>query len=273
MKILNFTGQTCNKFWTYSNQIANSIETGEKIVILSPDISIQDYPSLRKSDLIIFPFYNQHITKILGYKRYINLLGFLFLNKIAIYILNILLKSTPSIDFINKPEKSKKSEYFIKNSQTLKTLFTPDISITKYVENVIYNKKVNFDVIVGIHIRLGDYKTYMNGKYYYSLKEYNIIMKKMQDLLPNKKVAFFISSNEFIDFSVFDTCSCFSLPKSSAIKDLYGLGLTDYILGPPSTFSGWASFYGKVPLYFIENTKEEFSIKSFRSILEIWGYV
>jgi len=33
------------------------------------------------------------------------------------------------------------------------------------------------------------------------------------------------------------------------IEDLYTLASCDYIIGPPSTFTMWASFYGRVPLY------------------------
>ena len=40
-----------------------------------------------------------------------------------------------------------------------------------------------------------------------------------------------------------------------AIEDLYALARCDYLIGPPSTFSAWASFYGKVPLYFIEDVR------------------
>jgi len=35
----------------------------------------------------------------------------------------------------------------------------------------------------------------------------------------------------------------------SPLEDLCTLSECDYILGPPSTFSQWASFYGGRPLY------------------------
>ena len=34
-----------------------------------------------------------------------------------------------------------------------------------------------------------------------------------------------------------------------AVEDLYALAGCDLLIGPPSTFTQWASFYGKVPLY------------------------
>ncbi|MCS6783545.1 MAG: hypothetical protein NZ482_10320, partial [Gloeomargarita sp. SKYG98] len=35
------------------------------------------------------------------------------------------------------------------------------------------------------------------------------------------------------------------------IEDLYGLAECDYLIATPSTYSGWASFYGQVPIYFL----------------------
>ena len=31
------------------------------------------------------------------------------------------------------------------------------------------------------------------------------------------------------------------------VSAMHAMSLCDYILGPPSTFSGWASFMGRVP--------------------------
>jgi hypothetical protein len=39
------------------------------------------------------------------------------------------------------------------------------------------------------------------------------------------------------------------MSRGSAVEDLYSLARCDYLLGPPSTFSLWASFYGNVPLH------------------------
>jgi hypothetical protein len=42
------------------------------------------------------------------------------------------------------------------------------------------------------------------------------------------------------------------------IEDLYALASCDYIIGPPSTFSQWASFYGNVPRYMVNYKAEQF---------------
>lgn len=47
-----------------------------------------------------------------------------------------------------------------------------------------------------------------------------------------------------VDFS----SNCILRPEEGPVPDLYSLGPRDYILGPESTFSRWASFCGGKPL-------------------------
>jgi hypothetical protein len=42
------------------------------------------------------------------------------------------------------------------------------------------------------------------------------------------------------------------------------------LVGPPSTFSAWASLYGNIPIYFIESIDNEFGVNDFQSIKNIW---
>ena len=55
---------------------------------------------------------------------------------------------------------------------------------------------------------------------------------------------------------------CFSGPRT-VIGDLIALSKCDLILGPPSTFSGWAAWYGKVPIHFLENPTISLALDSF----------
>ena len=40
----------------------------------------------------------------------------------------------------------------------------------------------------------------------------------------------------------------------------------DYLIGPPSTFTGWASYINEVPLFFMETADEELTFDKFRVI-------
>jgi hypothetical protein len=44
---------------------------------------------------------------------------------------------------------------------------------------------------------------------------------------------------------------------------MYALASCDYIVGPPSTFSLWASFYGQVPLCFLQKPDEPLALANF----------
>jgi Glycosyl transferase family 11. len=105
----------------------------------------------------------------------------------------------------------------------------------------IFSRK---SVIVGVHIRRGDYKEWLDGIYYFSDEAYSRAMKDLEKQLLEKgeKVKFLICSNEKINLNSFSELDCFIIPESSSEKDLYALSKSDYIIGPPSSFSQWASF-------------------------------
>ena len=130
------------------------------------------------------------------------------------------------------------------------------------------------DFVVGVHIRHGDYKTFYNGKYYYSLEEFHQFMLKIQQLYSDKRVAFFISSNEAFSTEQFTDCTCYRFGKepSGDILDLHTLSLCDRILGPWSTYSRWASFIGEVPLCFIEERNQDFTDESFSVVTDFYHF-
>ena len=41
-------------------------------------------------------------------------------------------------------------------------------------------------------------------------------------------------------------------------EDMYALAETDMMFGPPSTYTGWAPFYGGSPVTFLETADEPF---------------
>lgn len=116
------------------------------------------------------------------------------------------------------------------------------------------------DLVVGIHIRAGDYATWDNGKYFYSPADYAKVMRAIAEQVPNRRVTFLVCSNsklsqtDFIGVNV-----CFG--PGHLVQDMYLLAETDLIVGPPSTFSAWASFYGVVPLAVLETAATHVSVE------------
>lgn len=270
MLILNAQGQTCNKFFTYLAYLGDCIESDGKIIVLSPDITLKYFPEMKKSKFIRFPLFSENISEIIGYNRYINILKFLFSNRYSVKILELFFKLIPNIKFISAAINSYDSKTHLKYTAELKKIFTPDYSITSEVDEFFNTITGKFDIVCGVHIRRGDYAEWNNGRFYYSDSQFYDVMLKFQELFKEKSVVFFIASNDKVNFSIFDSCEYFSIPDSNAVKDLYGLGKCNYIIGPPSSFSGWASYYGNKPISFIENPKQEIKISSFRNIMDIW---
>ncbi len=270
MIILHAKGQTCNKFFIYLGFFGDSIESGEKIVVLSPDITIRDYPNLTDSHILKFPFYSVRIANFIGYKTYINSLNIIFGNKIIVKVLFVFFKFIPGIKFLVVASGDHKSKNHLQYAVEFKKLFIPNITVISEVDNVFQNFRTQAEIICGVHIRYRDYKYFKGGKYFYQLEEYHSLMLNIKNLFFNYSVAFFISSDEKIDLSAFTDCNCFRIPNVNSTKDLYGLSCCNYIIGPPSTFSGWASYYNNIPIYFIENPDEEITLSSFKHIFEIW---
>lgn len=88
------------------------------------------------------------------------------------------------------------------------------------------------EVLVGVHKRRGDYKDFQGGRYYYDDAVYERNKNAVREILKGRgfKVA-------FLEF-----------PLSSPVEDQWLMSRCDYLIGPPSTFSAWASFMGEVPL-------------------------
>ncbi len=63
--------------------------------------------------------------------------------------------------------------------------------------------------------------------------------------------AFLIASDENVCHKDFSGMTIRQAPGHE-LEDLYCLAECDYIVGPPSTYSAWAAFYGKKPLYQID---------------------
>ncbi len=232
-------------------------------MILAPDIALKDYPNLTKQRFLKYPFYNKLGVSVLSYKRYVRILNLVFANKITIRIFTYLFKLIPKVSFVEGHMEaftsSKKSKY----KKELKKIFKPTDVVVDFVDKFIKEKRGLFQVIVGVHIRRGDYQTWHNGKYFYTDEEYNKIIGQLKILFPNKRVGFLICSNEKIYLENFNNKDVFFFKNSSAAIDLYGLGLCDYVVGPPSSYSAWASYYGNIPLYFLKDINNRISLDQF----------
>ena len=266
--ICDAPGQTCNRLWTYVTSIAQCIAEHKRLVIIFYDWTIEDFPNLLHCPFIYFPLYQKwYLERSNGWNNYKGLTWKVTHNKTWDKIFQFFgfKKGWFTMDDTRYLEKTKKE---------LQHIFQPRKEITDKAELMVSNIRKEADLVVGVHIRHGDYKTFFNGRYYYTLEEFHQFMLKIQAFYADKRVAFFISSNETFSVNIFEGCKCYRFGKepSGDILDLHTLSLCDRILGPWSTYSRWASFIGEVPLCFLKYKDQQFNDKSFSVVTDFYRF-
>jgi hypothetical protein len=127
----------------------------------------------------------------------------------------------------------------------IRSVFAPREDILESVANRIVKARGRGDKVLGVHIRWEDYR---GTDKYFTLREFKEYIRYVRFSLGSAKVVCIISSPEKFDQTELPE-NCIALGQGDPVGDLYTLAECDYILGPPSTFSGWASFYGGKPLF------------------------
>lgn len=173
------------------------------------------------------------------------------------------------------PELSSKKLFFLsgwlfrtkglveKHRDFIINYFKPLKTYRESAETVVSPLKNKFKTVVGIHIRRGDYKNFLDGKYFYELETYKKVMENIAEIFGHDTTAFVLCSNEDTDLDFFSGLNVVKGP-GHFVADLHSLSLCDYIAGPPSTFSMWASFYGQKPLWQIENAGQIPIVETFK---------
>lgn len=129
------------------------------------------------------------------------------------------------------------------------------------IDRLMLGLRETSDVVVGVHIRHGDYATFMDGRYYYSLGQYASVMRRVVDQLSGRRVTFLVCSNAKLPADAFDGLNVVPGP-GHMVEDMYALAETDFMVGPPSTYTGWASFYGETPLSVMETADHRVNVSA-----------
>ncbi len=255
--IVDNAGQTCNRFFAYLYYLKRAIANAEKLKVLVPDITIEDYPYLQKNEYVSFPLYAARIANRVGLKRYLKILAAvkrIFLNQHVEFVYPIVrYLSFGKLNLV----VGHKSWYIDENYSSirlcLQNLFRPRKEIQEKVDT-IYSQLPVDAIRIGVHIRWGDYKYWRNGQYYFTEEEYLHYMKAIVDGFPStQKIVFYISTNGNIVIDKFKELHCILIQGMSVSEDLYALSKCRYIIGPLSSFSTWVSVVYNIPLYCIEN--------------------
>jgi hypothetical protein len=135
---------------------------------------------------------------------------------------------------------------------SIKEFFAPVPAVQRRVDACVQPLRKGGSLLVGVHLRRGDYRHWSGGKYFYSDDVIHRILCETKELFPDRQVRFLMVSNQAVDRVQYPGLDI-GLGPGDPPGDLYSLAACDYILGPPSTFTMWASFFGNVPLYCIDD--------------------
>lgn len=118
------------------------------------------------------------------------------------------------------------------------------------------------DVLVGVHVRQGDYATYRDGEHFFTWAQYATLMQQVRRLLAPKRVHFVVCSDALVPDDAFPDLP-WELGPGSAVEDLYALAGCDYLVGPCSTFNRWSAFVGNVPRYELRDPARIITLEDF----------
>jgi hypothetical protein len=274
-------GQLGNQLWAYCNLIAIAKENNAGVIIILQ----QNYFKLLDGDALTAAKKNKiHIHDSGTYKARIikKCCSVFFKNKnrflakvFPITIIedgNIVLQKElgahkNNLYIVNAWEQRIHTASFINENNFIRQLILPEETSKKLAEERIALLRNDYDKIVAVHIRRGDYKTFLDGRYYFEDDIYLDKMKQINNILSPSKVVFAIFSNEKIDLNNFNGINVSFNNDNSPIGDMWGISLCDYIIGPLSTFSMWASFWKKVPLLFVQKNTEIKSMDIFSPVI------
>ncbi|MAA67837.1 MAG: hypothetical protein CL915_03510 [Deltaproteobacteria bacterium] len=153
-------------------------------------------------------------------------------------------------------------EWFLRHGDTIRSFLAPLNCYQEKAIQFVTQIKLQTDVLVGVHLRQTDYQEFVGGRFFYSLNQYLMKMLEIRRLHHPRSCTFLICSDVSWQEGLKQDLKCFSGPRT-VIGDLIALSKCDLILGPPSTFSGWAAWYGKVPIHFLENPTISLALDSF----------
>ncbi len=128
------------------------------------------------------------------------------------------------------------------HAEKIRHFFKPAKNYMNDLERFTRQFREGCDTLIGLHIRLGDYKE-QAAQWYFTLDYYRQLVIHLQSIFSNRNCFILLASNEnvrehFTDISNIKFC------PGHILLDLYLLAECDYIIGAPSTYSEWAAFYG-----------------------------
>ena len=153
---------------------------------------------------------------------------------------------------------------FAKYKPEIRRLFAVRTDYAAEAEKIIADIRREASFVVGVHVRRGDYKKFEGGRWFYSDEVYYAKMVSLKAELEalGHRPAFVLCSNDDVAVDNYPGIKVFSR-RQHYLLDFLLLTHADLIMGPPSTFSAFAAFYGNKKMTFIDHAAQEIRLSSF----------
>jgi len=250
-------GRLGNRLHTHANALAWCIENNYSLI----NLSFSEYASLfnkspkhnsgnlHQNENFIFKslssrLFRNFLRKLLLSGKWLERLEWIF-NQIRPTNNEALLESDLSRQI--KPNKINLIRHWdISSSNSIKlqqhkirNYLSPNKKYVVSAKKIINDLRSNYDCIVGIHARRGDYITYLDGIHYHSWESYlnwGNETKKALEFSGKKNVGIVICSDEVPPTSITKRQSVHFSSSNEIMIDINLLSRCDYNLGPPSSF-------------------------------------
>lgn len=171
--IINYDspGQLCNRIWSIVPSVAYGLEYNEKVLIINFNEYSADFENLNRNRFIKFA-----PRKLL--KKFIHSIkvrGWVQNGKPNIF--SRLLGGWNMIE--GWPNRLGNAGEVERQADEIRSIFRFKQEITDPVDSVFSSFDADY-TIVGVHIRRGDYKEWLDGIYYYVDEDYYYVMKQLR---------------------------------------------------------------------------------------------
>ena len=142
-------------------------------------------------------------------------------------------------------------DLFLKYKRNILQLFAFDKAIEDHTQAVIGAEAGKDEILLGVHVRRGDYRTWQGGRYYFTDDVYIDYIRRFAATHEGKIHVFVCGNDPALDRQKYVESLPgigVSFPAGNPGQDLCLLSHCHYLIGAPSTFSLVASMYHDAPL-------------------------
>lgn len=270
----NRIGQLGNQLFHIAHFAASGVENNFKVFFCSFEFPLQNFPNINSNSFL--EVFQASALKNKWQYRVFKVLRIIFPSSIVHK--NFVSLSPPYLDtgsseFVRDARNKiticegfgfRDIANIKKHKKQIINLFEFSKQITDIVDSyIIFNAIPGDCVVVGFHVRRGDYREFQGGRFFINDNHWVTVIHDVRSQIESKGRRFFgiIFSNENVD-QFLDANDDLILAPGGLFTDLCMLQRCNLIVAPPSTYSGWASFSGAVPILHLDRDSREISIEN-----------